>query len=56
MQKSIQFANRRFIWVKEQPGPVLLLVIALVMMFSVHFFTQEEPAGALTDVEESDLR
>lgn len=49
MQKSIQFANRRFIWVKEQPGPVLLLVIALTLMLSVHFFAPAENAPTLQD-------
>lgn len=56
MQNSIQVGRRRFIWVKEQPGPILILFIALVMMFSLHFLVKAEPAPALTDVEEHDLR
>lgn len=56
MPKSIEFARRRFIWVQEQPGPVLLLIIALVMMFSVHFFLKEDASAALTDAEQHDAR
>lgn len=54
MQKSFEFAHRRFIWVQEQPGPVLLLVIALVMMFSMHFLTPSDVGAALTDSEQHD--
>lgn len=54
MQQSIQFANRRFIWVKEQPGPVLLLVIALTIMLSLHFLTPADSTAALTDTDVSD--
>lgn len=56
MQKSIQVGRRRIVWVKEQPGPILLLFIALCMMFSFHFLVKAEPASTTTDVEAHDRR
>ncbi len=42
MSKHLTFARRRFIWVEEQPGPILLLFIVLAFALTVHFMGGEQ--------------
>lgn len=36
MLKQVKFAGRRIQWIKEEPEPILLLIVALTFIFGVH--------------------
>lgn len=38
MSKQIQIAGRNVQWVKEESGPILILIVALTLIFGVKCF------------------
>lgn len=55
MSKSLQVAGRTITWVKDEPGPVIILIIALALIFGVRCFIPDAtstPVQQNTSVEQ----
>lgn len=56
MSKNIQVAGRKIAWSKEEPGPILILIVTFAFLFAAKCFLSDSPATSETPATHVEAR
>ena len=56
MSKSIQIAGRKIAWSKEEPGPILILIVTFTLLFAAKCFLSDSPTTSEPPAVQVDAR